>query len=363
MNKVLIVGAGPTGLAAALELNRSGYPVEVIDTLAQPQLHSRALGINARTLELLEPYGVTQKLLELGTRMPELHLNVAGKAPVIARFRRLHHRYNFLLTLAQSDTEAMLAQAALGVGIPISRETELLQLTRQADGIIAQVRAPDGNREIGAAYVLGADGAHSTVRRLLALEMQGHTLPDPWTLADIEADWPFPWETVQVFIRSGHVVLAFPFVQDGVKLVRVVASKGVVLEQLPPEVKIHNVVWQSQFRIHERMATSFGAGRVFLAGDAGHLHSPVGARGMNMGIEDGITFARKLTRGELPNYAAERRRYAQHVVRLTSFQTRILTTSSPQVAKVRDFVLPALLNVPAIEQLALREFSGLRSRS
>lgn len=359
--QVLIVGAGPTGLAAATELARHGIMPQVIDAVAQPRQHSRALGINPRTLELLEPLGVTSQFLALGTQIPELHIHVADRQPITARFNRLKHRFNFLLTLSQTDTEKLLGQAAQGLGVVVQRQTELLHLTQHSQGVTALVQSPQGKREIQADVVLGADGSHSQVRSFLGVEMRGSTYAKPWTLADLVTDWPFSRQAIQIFVTPGRAVLAFPFVEGGQNLVRVVCSSGPVLEHLPPAVTVQEVLWQSEFIIHERLANSFSQGNAFLAGDAAHLHSPVGARGMNLGIEDAITFARLLAQERQQDYAHLRRPYAQHVVSLTSFQSRVLTTAQPFAMRLRDVMLPFLLGIPAFEQLALSEFAGLRS--
>ncbi|ULH14068.1 FAD-dependent monooxygenase (plasmid) [Deinococcus sp. KNUC1210] len=355
---VLIVGAGPTGLAAALELARLGTRPRIIDRLPQPTPFSRAIGVNPRTLELLSPLGLDKVLLSAGHVLPRLNLRTPDRLVATVDFTRLHHQFNHLLALAQSDTERLLTERLAQEGIDVERGVELLSFTQDATGVTASLRNGDRESDVRSAYMLGADGSHSPVRTGLGIAMPGRTYEQPWSLADIRGEWPFERAAVQLIAQPGRAFLAFPF---GVDLLRVVSSKGNVLEQLPPGTQVQEVVWHSEFKISARLADTYGRGRVYLAGDAAHLHSPVGARGMNLGIEDGILFARKLASGQLDTYRSDRRAVASHVVRLTEVQTRLVTTAVPLLRGVRDRMLPLALSLPPVRDVILREVSGLRS--
>jgi len=355
---VLIVGAGPTGLAAALELARLGVRPRIIDRRSVPTPFSRAIGVNPRTLELLSRFGLGEVLLAAGHLLPRLNLRTPERLVATVDFTRMHHRFNHLLALAQSETERLMTERLSQDGIEVERGVELLRFSHDATGVTAALRGDRRDSEVRVAYLLGADGSHSPVRTGLAIGMPGRTYAQPWSLADIRGEWPFEREAVQLIGRPGRAVLAFPFGDD---LVRVVSSAGNVLEQLPSGTRLTEVVWQSEFKISARLADTFGHGRVALAGDAAHLHSPVGARGMNLGIEDGILFARKLASGQLDTYGPQRRALAAHVVRLTEWQTRLVTTASPLMLGLRNLMLPAVLSLPASREAVLREVSGLRS--
>lgn len=357
---VLIVGAGPTGLAAALGLARHGWYPRLIDQLPGPTPFSRAIGVNPRTLELLAPFGLDRTLIEAGNVLPRLQLRAHGRLVATVDFTRLHHRFPHLLALAQSKTELFMRERLRVDGVSPEWGVELLDFDQDAEGVSCRLRNGDQLTDVRIAYLVGADGSHSTVRSRLGTPMPGHTYPDAWTLADLRGDWPFEREAVQLMAQPGRAVLAFPFEQD---LVRVVASSGDVLAQLPPGCTVREVVWQSSFRISERLAASYRKGRVLLAGDAAHLHSPVGARGMNLGIEDGLVLADKLIAGDLESYQAERRTQAARVVRLTRFQTRLVTTASLPLRLLRDTLISRAVTHPGVRDLILREVSGLRSTS
>lgn len=357
---VLIVGAGPTGLAAALGLVRYGWHPRLIDRLPGPTPFSRAIGVNPRTLELLAPFGLDRTLIEARNVLPRLQLRADGRLIATVDFTKLHHRFPHLLALAQSKTEQIMRERLLADGLEPEWGVELLDFHQDAEGVSCRLNEGDRVTDVRAAYLVGADGSHSTIRSHLGTPMPGHTYPDAWTLADLRGDWPFEREAVQLIAQPSRAVLAFPFEQD---LVRVVASSGNVLAQLPLGCTVREVVWQSSFQISERLAASYRKGRVFLAGDSAHLHSPVGARGMNLGIEDGLVLANKLVAGDLESYQSERRTQAAKVVGLTRFQTRLVTTASLPLRLLRDTLIPRAIIHPGVRDLILREISGLRSTS
>lgn len=357
---VLIVGAGPTGLAAALGLARNGWHPRLIDQLPDPTPFSRAIGVNPRTLELLAPFGLDKAMIDAGNILPRLQLRTNERLVANVDFSKLHHRFPHLLALAQSRTEALMRERLVAYGVRPGWGVALLDFRQDAEGVSCRLREGDRVTEMRVAYLVGADGGHSTIRSQLGTAMPGHTYADAWTLADFRGDWPFGREAVQLITQPGRAVLAFPFDKD---LVRVVASSGNVLTQLPPESNVREVVWQSSFRISERLAASYRKGRVLLAGDAAHLHSPVGARGMNLGIEDGLVLADKLVAGDLGSYEVERRTQAARVVRLTRLQTRLVTTASLPLRLVRNALIPTAMAHPGVRDLILHEVSGLRSTS
>ncbi len=354
---VLVAGAGPTGLAAALELARQGRPVRIIDKKPGRSQHSKAIGVNARTLELLEASGVTERLLATGLRIRHLSFRSAERLLATIDLGRVHHRYNFMLALLQAETEALLEQRLAEYGTKVEWTTELKGLEAGADRVRAQLVAGGEERTVEADHLIGADGAHSTVRHALGLAFEGETDASEWWLADVRMAWPFGEAEVSVFARPAAVLAVIP-IEPG--LFRLVSNGPDPLTLLPAGATVAEEIWRSAFKISYRQVRTYGQGRVFLAGDAAHVHSPVGARGMNLGIEDGTILARKLALGGLETYSAERHPVGARVIRQTHALTRLVTVKSPLARWLRDRLFASVIGPAAPVQRSLaRRVMGL----
>jgi 2-polyprenyl-6-methoxyphenol hydroxylase-like FAD-dependent oxidoreductase len=354
---ILVIGAGPTGLAAALELARLGRPVRIVDKKATRSQHSKAIGVNARTLELLEDSGATERLLATGLRIRALNFRNADRLLATIRLERVAHRYNFILALLQAETERILEQRLADYGTRIEWSTELTGLEAAQDRVRAQLVGGDAEQAVEADYLIGADGAHSTVRHALDLPFRGETDPVEWWLVDVRMDWPLGAAEVNVFARPAAVLAVIP-IEPG--LFRLVSNGPEPLDLLPPCSAVHEEVWRSSFRISYRQVDDYRVGRVFLAGDAAHVHSPIGARGMNLGIEDGTILARKLAQGGLETYAAERHPVGARVIRQTRALTRLVTVRHPLGRFLRDQMFAQVIDRSAALQRALaRRAMGL----
>jgi 2-polyprenyl-6-methoxyphenol hydroxylase-like FAD-dependent oxidoreductase len=350
---IFIAGAGPVGLTAALELARRGYRPRIVDSDAEPSPESRALAINPRTLELLEPSGMTERILDKAHRINGVILR--HKTQVLARVElsNLGHRFNFICSLPQSDTEKLLIEALKERDIEIEWFAPLTSVIPQDQTIVCNGEPVD--------ILIGADGAHSFVRKALAIGFSGESEPVSWGLADIELDdWPFPWDRVVGMLSNDHVVAFIPM-RDGFG--RFFSSRADVLKVLPPEAKVANVVWETTFRISYRQAETYQKGMAFLAGDAAHIHSPVGGRGMNLGIEDACWLAWLIEQNRTAEYSELRHPVGAAVLRQTGVPTKLLSSQSTISRFFRRVILPPILNNAWVQRRFLPQLAGLDSPS
>lgn len=283
--QVLIAGAGPTGLAAALFLTRAGVAVRVIDAAAAPTATSKALAVNPRSLELLAPTGVADRIRAEGQDICAVRIAREGK--VVATFSPRWDRIapgRPMTILPQARTEALLAEALADLGVRPEWGVGLSSVTQDESGVTATLSSGE---EVRARLLLGADGAHSATRHALGLDFPGDASDTPWELADVEIDGASRDEARLEFQRAGPLVI-LPFAGGTFRLI---GFGGDLLSRLPPGWRAREVLWRSDFRVSHRMVPTMAVGRVALAGDAAHIHSPIGGRGMNLGIEDAFVFA------------------------------------------------------------------------
>ncbi|KVC51288.1 FAD-dependent monooxygenase [Burkholderia diffusa] len=381
---VLIVGAGPTGLAAAMALARARVPVRIIDRLAAPAPHSRAIGIQARTLELLEQHRAVEPFLALGHRAHAAALHADGR--VIARldFDPLQTRYPYLLFLDQSITERLLAEHLAGFGVTVERGVTLTACDAGATSLDVTIRGADGREQAFApSYLIAADGAHSTVRHLLGLGFAGHAFEQTFLLADFAAIPDWPDEEIHLFTTPDGIAGLFPM---GGGRYRLVADRppgadaspdappptldeceAIVRARVGASIAPSDLAWSAYFRLHSRMIDRLRHGRVFFAGDAAHVHSPAGAQGMNTGIQEAFNLGWKLARvlgagtpeRLLDTYHAERHPIERDVLRQTGFITQIVEADHGAMKLLRDHVVPLLASFGPVRDAVRRTVSEL----
>ncbi len=368
---VLVAGAGPTGLALAAQLAASGVRVRLIDR-GQDRVHeSRALAIQPRTLEVLAGLGVTDELIACGNPGVQLRMHARGRVLAVPMFDLGldDTAYPYLLFLSQAETERILSEHLAAAGVHVERGVELTGLTDTADSATATLRHRDGREEaVSARYVAGCDGAHSTARRLAGIRFEGSSYPQTFVLADVDAEGVEPG-AAHVFLSDQGMLFFFPLGKPApwrLLVMRPPADRTppeapVVLEEVQAiastytggAVRIHDPVWMTNFRLHHRAATHYRAGRVFLAGDAAHIHSPAGAQGMNTGIQDAVNLGWKLActlRGVtdpalLDTYQAERAPIGKMVLRFTDRAFTIATSTNPVVRFARTRLAPTVIPV------------------
>lgn len=356
MPEVLIIGAGPVGLTAALELKRRGIHPRIIDKASGPAGQSRALGVNPRTLEIFEPSGMTERLLASGNRLHRAFLVENGQTYVTLRLERLKHRYPFMLIVPQSDTERLLIDALEERGVTVEWNTELMEHTLDGGRVNAVIATDETIDDATPDYLIGADGAHSPTRKFAGLKFAGKPYPVVFALADIRYQQPRDPTAATIEIVPGGAVASFPI---DAHTVRHVGTSADVVTLVQSRRAGSEIVWESEFHVSFRHVESFSNGPVFLAGDAAHVHSPVGARGMNLGIEDAAWLAWLIETGETERYTPARLPAAKRVIAFTRAQTDQLFQSGPFVHFIRRAVAPTLLSLSFVEQLALRRLAGL----
>lgn len=361
LSEVLVVGAGPAGLTAALELSRRGKSVRLIEKAADRTNLSKAVGINARSLELLEPSGITARLLDAGLRIE--HINLRNGSDILARvdLSKLPGPYNFMLSLPQSETELILENALAERGVSVERETELTGFTQDADNVTACLSAGGTTAEFAADYILGCDGAHSTVRKTLGLAFAGERYPETWSLADVRMDWPFGHGDGNLFMGPGARVVFVISLPGG--RYRVIANVPEALSHLPTGSLVTEILWQTDFTVSLRQVETYAAGRAYLAGDAAHIHTPAGGRGMNLGIEDVCDFAERLALGGLENYSRDRHRIGRQVVRESDLQFRMASVGNPVLKTLRNCLLRNVFSSEFVQSRFRLRMAGLHATS
>ena len=316
---VLIVGAGPSGMATALAASEQGLSVQIIEKHAQRLPYSRAILVNSSTLALLEPFGVAKQIIAHGVPVRSFAIR-RFSGEILSTPILLPATSQPLINLPQIQTELCFEAALQARGVDIQRPCELIGLTQETDFVAVTLRDADGaNRELRARFVVGADGFRSSVRELAGIAYPCVDFPRTIVAMDVEMDWPYQQDAV-VWLedRGGILALRLP---DG--LIRLAGVDLERLRQVKGFPAPRKVVWKSEFEVHFAYAETYGSGRVWLAGDAAHVHSPVGGRGMNMGIADGIALGKALASNALSAYGAERRAVAKSWVETNHMLTNI----------------------------------------
>lgn len=355
--RILIAGGGPTGLTAAIELTRRGFAPRIIDNDAGPTPESRALAVHARSLDILESAGITERLLSAGNRINGMIIRSNGREIISLDFAHLPHRFNFILAIPQAETETAMIETLTEQGHDIGWQTELKHFETTGDELVCTSMS-NGNQSTETADILiGADGARSQVRKDLGLSFDGESDPQEFGLVDVELDdWTYPYDRAVANIDGGNITGCFPLHEGHC---RFVANHPDVLDRLPAGAKVKKVIWKSTFRISYRQVQSYQKGLVFLAGDAAHIHSPVGGRGMNLGIEDAATLAWLISTGETDRYTALRHPIGKKVLAFTEAQTRQITSTNPVMQFLQNHIAPIALKLPFMQRIALARLTGL----
>ncbi len=364
---VLIVGAGPTGLVLACELARRGVAHRIVETASSPSEHSKALGVMSRTLEVLEDLDVSATMVARGVEVREVRMWSESKQVTNFRVDVLadRTRYPFMLILPQSETERILLARLGDLGGIVERRKTLAKFTQDDDGITAQLDHADGATEtVRARFIVGCDGAHSAVRHQLASPFDGRMYGEAFLLADVAIEWGKAPAMIHSALGPHGAGAALPL--PGGKYHRLIFPipngslpaegklpapsldeiRAHLRDRLDPDARIREAIWISAFRVHRRMVPTFRVRRAFLAGDAAHIHSPAGAQGMNLGVQDAHNLAWKLAlvvQGAAANadrlldsYDAERRPVARATLGGTGAAQFLLALKNPIAKAIRN---------------------------
>ncbi|MBV8472082.1 MAG: FAD-dependent monooxygenase [Hyphomicrobiales bacterium] len=366
---VLVVGAGPTGLVLALWLVKLGASVRIVDEAEGPGTASRALAVQARTLELYRQLDLADPVAERAYKVAAVNFWKRGQAVARVPFEEVGSTftpYPSLQIFPQDEHERLLVDRLAAAGLEVERQTELLDCTQDSAGAVATLRRPDGDEELcEAQYIAGCDGAHSRLREILGVGFGGGTYPHLFYVADLEASGPAVNGELVADLDDADFLAIFPLAAERrVRLIGAVRGEAAeraeslsfadvsrrAMENL--RLNVETINWFSTYRVHHRVAERFRSGRAFLLGDAAHIHSPVGGQGMNTGIGDAINLAWKLKAaldGKAPDklldsFEAERIAFARRLVSTTDRLFAFVTTEGPLANAIRLNVAPVALS-------------------
>ena len=361
---VVVVGAGPTGLVAACELARRGVVIRVIDKLPAPAGESRAIVVHARSLEMLDRMGIAGEIIDAGVKSLAMQLYAAGRRLALVELDQVDSAFPFSVTIPQTETERILAGRLHSLGVTIERGVELTTLTQDGDAAHLTLRHASGAQESAdATWVIGADGSHSTVRAQVGTKLAGSFQGERFILGDVEAEHSLdPDSMYTYFSPDAGPLLAFPMRGTRMRLIAQVRHTGGPLDLNPSQDELQRIVdaradgitiiqshWLTEFEIHHAQVPAYRFGRVFLAGDAAHVHSPAGGQGMNTGMQDAFNLGWKLamavygTCGQrlLDSYHAERHPVAAKVIEFTTRLTQVGTLRHELAVKLRNELVHA----------------------
>jgi len=380
--EVLVVGAGPVGLTMACELARHGVGCRIVDRAPAPSSTSKALGIFPRTLEVFQMMGIVDDILSAGLELDGIAFyNKSGQIGHIG-FSCLPCRYRFAISLPQSQTEQILLQLLVRYGLDVERERELVALSQTEDRVVAVIRGSDGSEELlESELLIGCDGAHSGVRHALNLSFEGEEYSETFLLADARVQSSLDRIHIHLFLADDGIVGVFPFRSEHSRVIASLGSHKGNAEEEPrlaevqalldrrtcQSLRLSDPAWLSRFHISQRKIREFRFGRVFLAGDAAHIHSPAGGQGMNTGIQDAFNLAWKIglaIHGRAPvslldTYNEEREPVAKMVLNLTDRLTRMATLQNPFGLQLRNALLPLLTGIHLIEDRVAETMSEI----
>ena len=375
---ILIVGAGPVGLFLASECARRGLRWRLVETHASQSVHSKALAIFPRTLEVLDMAGLVEPFLRVANRVASVAVVSHGRRLAHLRFAPENSPYPFIAMVPQNVTERLLAEQLEDAGGKVEYNTALVSAVDRGSHVAATLDRHGERVDLTATFVVGCDGAHSTVRHLLNLPFAGGEYEDSFMLADVETNDALPADELQLCPSEFGPVAIFPMSATRRRIVAIVPRiegdapsldlvREILKQRAPAEIEALALHWSSYFRVHHRRAARLRVGRLFIAGDAAHIHSPYGGQGMNTGLQDAWNLAWKLdlavrglgTEQLLDSYSAERIPVIDHVIQTTNTLTKVMSTPSGWAQRLRDVVIPMVSHLAPFQHAFVERLSEL----
>jgi len=379
--QVFIAGAGPVGLTLAIELARYGVPLRIVDKAPNRTDKSKAVAVWSRSLELFERAGIADELVAAGVKVHAAKISDGAETIAHIGFDGLDTRYSFVLMIPQSETERILEEELAKLGVTVERGVELKGFSDKGSSVEALVARPDGSSEtICADWLVGCDGAHSTVRHTLGKEFRGNSVDTDFLLADIKLPGVMAADELSMWWHRDGIVAFFPLPADRIRLIASTGAstdhaveptlaevQAIIDSRGPGGLTATDPVWIARFKINERKVDDYRSGRVFVAGDAAHVHSPAGGQGMNTGMQDAFNLAWKLALvcndvcadRLLDTYSVERSPIAAEVIASAGHLTRVAMLKNEYAQAIRNFVASHVLGLHAVQNVARETLSEL----
>jgi 2-polyprenyl-6-methoxyphenol hydroxylase-like FAD-dependent oxidoreductase len=375
---VLIVGAGPVGLFLANECARRGLRWRIIEANSSQSLHSKALAIFPRTLEIFDMAGLVGPFLEMANRVTSVAVVARGRTLARMRFAPKESPYPFIAMVPQDVTERLLVEHLGRIGGAVEYETSFVSAVQHDDYVSVTLDQKGQRLQSISAFVIGCDGAHSTVRHLLNLPFEGAEYDALFMLADVQTNETLPADELQLCPSEFGPVAIFPMSATRRRIVATIENaegdapsldlvQKILSQRAPSGIEARALHWSSYFRIHHRQVAHLRVGRIFVAGDAAHIHSPFGGQGMNTGLHDVWNLVWKLdlvlhgrgNDGLLESYSAERRPVIKYVIETTDFLTKAMGTANKFAQTLRDTVIPMVSRLAPFQRAFVQRLSGL----
>jgi 2-polyprenyl-6-methoxyphenol hydroxylase-like FAD-dependent oxidoreductase len=375
---VLIVGAGPVGLFLANECARRGLRWQLIEANSSQSAHSKALAIFPRTLEIFDMAGVVTPFLEAANRVTSVAVIAHGRRLAHMRFAPEESPYKFIAMVPQDATEKRLVEELRRKGGGVEYETAFRSAEQRDDRVSITIDRRGERATLDASFVVGCDGAHSAVRHLLNMPFEGKAYDASFMLADVETNDALPADELQLCPSESGPVAIFPMSVTRRRIVATIAHpegdapslalvQRILRDRAPNAIKATALSWSSYFRIHRRHVARLRTGRIFIAGDAAHIHSPFGGQGMNTGLHDVWNLVWKLdlflhglgNERLLDSYSIERLPVIKHVIETTDLLTKVMGTPNKLAQVLRDAVIPMVSRLAPFQHAFVQRMSEL----